>query len=80
MESTLQVPSKGLSRSVTVFRDRRSVIDIRAESDSESRSHDHLLEIANQASSHRDERLALNAKRRLSRGEDAERTCPTRIP
>jgi len=40
-----------------------SVIDVHPETDSESRAHEHLLEIANQASAHRDERLALSAKR-----------------
>jgi hypothetical protein len=40
-----------------------SVIDIHPENESETRTHDHLLEIANQASAHRDERLALSAKR-----------------
>jgi hypothetical protein len=39
------------------------VIEVHPENDSESRAHQHLLEIANQASAHRDERLALSAKR-----------------
>jgi hypothetical protein len=40
-----------------------SVIEVHPENDSESRAHQHLLQIANQASAHRDERLALSAKR-----------------
>jgi RsiW-degrading membrane proteinase PrsW (M82 family) len=40
-----------------------AVIDVHPENDSESRAHQHLLQIANQASAHRDERLALSAKR-----------------
>jgi len=40
-----------------------SVIEATPEDDAERRAHQHLLSIANQASSHRDERLALSAKR-----------------
>ena len=40
-----------------------SVLEVHPENDSESRAHEHLLQIANQASAHRDERLALSAKR-----------------
>ena len=40
-----------------------SVIEAKPEDDFERRAHDHLLAIANQASGHRDERLALSAKR-----------------
>ena len=40
-----------------------SVIEAKPEDASEQRAHEHLLQIANQASSHRDERLALSAKR-----------------
>jgi Protein of unknown function (DUF4239) len=40
-----------------------NVIEVHPENDSESRAHQHLLQIANQASAHRDERLALSAKR-----------------
>jgi hypothetical protein len=40
-----------------------SVTDAKPEDDSECRAHQHLLEIANQASAHRDERLALSVKR-----------------
>lgn len=40
-----------------------AVIEVMPVDDTEARSHQHLLEIANQASSHRDERLALSAKR-----------------
>ncbi len=40
-----------------------SVIEVHPENDSEGRAHQHLLQIANQASAHRDERLALSAKR-----------------
>ncbi len=40
-----------------------SVIDVKPADDSERRTHEHLLEIANQGSAHRDERLALSAKR-----------------
>jgi hypothetical protein len=40
-----------------------SVIEVKPEDDSERRAHDQLLAIANQASGHRDERLALSGKR-----------------
>ena len=40
-----------------------SVIEAKPEDESESRAHDHLLVVANLASGHRDERLALSAKR-----------------
>lgn len=40
-----------------------SVTDLTVEEDSERRIHEGLLEIANQASAHRDERLAISAKR-----------------
>lgn len=40
-----------------------SVIEAKPQNESESRAHDHLLVVANQASGHRDERLALSAKR-----------------
>lgn len=40
-----------------------TVIDVHPENDSEQRVHQHLLKTANQASAHRDERLALSAKR-----------------
>lgn len=40
-----------------------SVIEAKPEDESERRAHDHLLVVANQASGHRDERLALSAKR-----------------
>jgi hypothetical protein len=40
-----------------------SVTDIKAEDDSERMIYQQLLDIANQASAHRDERLALSAKR-----------------
>ena len=40
-----------------------SVIEAKPDDESERRAHDHLLQIANQASAHRDERLALSAKR-----------------
>ena len=40
-----------------------SVIEVKPADGAESRAHQHLLEIANQASGHRDERLALSAKR-----------------
>lgn len=40
-----------------------AVIEARPADDAEARADQHLLEIANQASSHRDERLALSAKR-----------------
>jgi len=40
-----------------------AVIEAKPEDDSERRAHEHLLQIANQASAHRDERLALSAKR-----------------
>lgn len=40
-----------------------SVIEAKPEDDAERRAHEHLLDIANQASAHRDERLALSAKR-----------------
>lgn len=40
-----------------------AVIEAKPEDESERRSHQHLLQIANQASAHRDERLALSAKR-----------------
>ena len=40
-----------------------SVTDAKPEDDSERTVHERLLEIANQASAHRDERLALSAKR-----------------
>lgn len=40
-----------------------SVIEAQPEDESERRAHDHLLVVANLASGHRDERLALSAKR-----------------
>lgn len=40
-----------------------SVIEVKPVDDLEARAHQHLVEIANQASAHRDERLALSAKR-----------------
>jgi hypothetical protein len=40
-----------------------AVTEAKPEDESERRAHDHLLAIANQASGHRDERLALSAKR-----------------
>ena len=40
-----------------------SVIEAKPEDEAEMRAHDHLLVMANQASGHRDERLALSAKR-----------------
>ena len=40
-----------------------SVTDATATDESERRAHDRLLEIANRASGHRDERLALSVKR-----------------
>ena len=40
-----------------------SVIEAKPDDISERTTHEHLLQIANQASSHRDERLALSAKR-----------------
>lgn len=40
-----------------------AVIETKPEDESERRAHQHLLQIANQASAHRDERLALSAKR-----------------
>src|SRR5215469_7547595 len=40
-----------------------AVIEAKAEDEPERRAHQHLLQIANQASAHRDERLALSAKR-----------------
>jgi len=40
-----------------------TVIEAKPEDDSEGWAHEHLLQIAIQASSHRDERLALSAKR-----------------
>jgi len=40
-----------------------AVIEARPEDEPERRAHQHLLQIANQASAHRDERLALSAKR-----------------
>jgi hypothetical protein len=40
-----------------------SVIEVKPTDESEARAHQHLLQIANQASAHRDERLALSAKR-----------------
>lgn len=40
-----------------------SVIEAKPDDESERRAHDHLLFVANQASGHRDERLALSAKR-----------------
>lgn len=40
-----------------------SVTEAKPEGDAEQRAHEHLLQIANQASAHRDERLALSAKR-----------------
>ena len=40
-----------------------SVTEVKAEDDSERRVHERLLEIANQASAHREERLAMSAKR-----------------
>lgn len=40
-----------------------TVTEAKPESDAEQRAHEHLLQIANQASAHRDERLALSAKR-----------------
>lgn len=40
-----------------------SVIEAKPDDDSERRAHEHLLYLANQASSHRDERLAVSAKR-----------------
>jgi hypothetical protein len=40
-----------------------SVSEARPEDDSERRAHERLLEIANQASAHRDERIALSVKR-----------------
>ena len=40
-----------------------SVIEAKPEDESERRAHDHLLVVANLASGHRDERLALSAKR-----------------
>jgi hypothetical protein len=47
-----------------LFRDViTSVTDIKAEDDSERAVHERLLDIANQASAHRDERLSLSVKR-----------------
>src|SRR5215472_12594227 len=40
-----------------------AVIETKPEDDPERRAHQHLLQIANEASAHRDERLALSAKR-----------------
>lgn len=40
-----------------------SVTDAKPDDESERRAHAHLLKVANQASGHRDERLALSAKR-----------------
>jgi hypothetical protein len=40
-----------------------SATEVKPENDAEFRVHERLLEIANQASAHRDERLALSAKR-----------------
>ncbi len=40
-----------------------AVSEAKPEGDSETRAHERLLEIANQASAHRDERLALSVKR-----------------
>jgi hypothetical protein len=40
-----------------------AVIEAKPEDEPERRAHQHLLQIANQASAHRDERLALSAKR-----------------
>jgi hypothetical protein len=40
-----------------------SVVEVKPADETEARAHQHLLEIANQASAHRDERLALSAKR-----------------
>jgi hypothetical protein len=40
-----------------------SVVEVKPADDPEARAHQHLLEICNQASAHRDERLALSAKR-----------------
>jgi hypothetical protein len=40
-----------------------AVIEAKPEDEGERRAHQHLLQIANQASAHRDERLALSAKR-----------------
>jgi len=40
-----------------------TVTETKPESDAEQRAEEHLLQIANQASAHRDERLALSAKR-----------------
>jgi len=40
-----------------------AVTEAKPEGESEQRAHEHLLQMANQASAHRDERLALSAKR-----------------
>jgi len=40
-----------------------TVLDFKPGDDFECRAHEHMLEIVNQASAHRDERLALSAKR-----------------
>ena len=40
-----------------------AVTEAKPETDAEQRAHEHLLQIANQASAHRDERLALSRKR-----------------
>lgn len=40
-----------------------SVIEAKPDDEAERRAHDHLLDIATEASAHRDERLALSAKR-----------------
>jgi hypothetical protein len=40
-----------------------SVVEVKPADDPEARAHQHLLEVSNQASDHRDERLALSAKR-----------------
>lgn len=40
-----------------------TVTEAKPESEAEQRAHEHLLQVANQASTHRNERLALSAKR-----------------
>jgi len=40
-----------------------AVTEVKPDDESERRAHDHLLQVANQASGYRDERLALSAKR-----------------
>lgn len=40
-----------------------SVVEVKPVDDPEARAHQHLLEVSTQASAHRDERLALSAKR-----------------